>query len=194
MSVRPACIACQYDSLGYPCRKADGTLDFAKLATAYLAYGRCFGDTAAGDPDQSPDAWSGDCVFEIEQEHPDHLFRFVIAAADACATVEDVAYLAAGAVENMIVQHGPYVIDRIERLATTSAKFTYLLSGVWGGSRTDPEVWARVGKAVGLTARIDGDGRGPWDGKPVTVLSHSDAEALLKSESVTAIAKALDLI
>lgn len=190
----PECFACQYGGLVHPCQAVDGAIDFAKLAKAYLGYGRCFGSDPVGNPDQSPDTWSSDCVSEIEQDYPDLLLHFVIAAADHCETVEDVAYLAAGPVENMIVRHGPNVIDRIERLAASSAKFAYLLSGVWGGSQADPKVWARVGKVVGSAARIDSDGRGPWDGKPVSVLTRQDAEALLKSESVAGIAKALGLI
>lgn len=165
-----------------------------KHATAYVAYGRCFGDDPEVTADDSPDAWSHECLSTIEDDDPELLMSFVMAAADACRSVQDIAFLAAGPVENLIIRFGPQVIDRIERLATASAKFTYLLSGVWGGSHADPEVWARVGRLVGLGARIDNDGRGPWDGRPVSVLSHADAEALLISESVTGIAKAIGLI
>jgi hypothetical protein len=57
-------------------------------------------------------------------------------------------------VEDLLSQHGPSFIDRVEHEARSNPKFAYLLGGVWRLEITD-EVWQRVQKVW--------DRRG-WDG------------------------------
>jgi hypothetical protein len=52
--------------------------------------------------------------------------------------------LAAGALEDLIDQHGPKFIERIEAESKRNPAFRHLLGGVWESST--PEVWARVEK------------------------------------------------
>jgi hypothetical protein len=189
----PDCFHCKYDEAGYPCRKADGAFDFDKVAVALVAHGRTFADDFEGDAEAARETtdWVSDCEFEVTEDHPDLLLGLTVAAIDACETLQDAAYVAAGPLENAVVKHGPLLIDKIEALAKRSAKFRYFLSAIWGERNTDPKVWARVCKAVGNKGRMDTDGRGPWDGEPVTVLEIDDALALLKSERVSDAAKGL---
>lgn len=55
--------------------------------------------------------------------------------------------LAAGALEDLIDQHGPEFIERIEAESKRNPAFQHLLGGVWESST--PEVWARVEKVQG---------------------------------------------
>lgn len=191
----PECYRCQFDEQGHPCRRADGAgLDYAKIARDIVRSGRAFAGEGIDEALYAETRWAADCAFEIENEHPEHLLALVLAAMDACETLQDAAYIAAGVTENMVVKHGPRVISAIERLASKSAKFRYILSGIWSqGGSVDPGVWERIGLAVAAGGRMSNDGRGPWDGNPVTVLDEAAAEALL-AERVVDIARRLGLI
>lgn len=194
----PECYRCRFDEQGYPCRRADGRgLDYAKIGLAIVQNARLFAGLDGELPSEdacAPTDWASACEFEITHEHPEHILPLVIAAIDACETLQDAACVAAGIVENMMVKHGPRVISDVERLASKSAKFRYVLSGIWSqGGSVDEGVWERIGIAVARGGCMSNDGRGPWDGKPVTVLDDDAAEALLK-ESVTEAARTLGII
>lgn len=192
----PECFVCQFQDAGYPCRRADGAgLDFGKIAREYVRGGHAYGGDKIDQQLSDETRWASECADEITQRHPDLALPLVIAAIDACETLEDAAYVAAGITENMVVRQGPHVIGDIERLASRSAKFRYILSGIWSqGGSVDKRVWERIGIAVARGGRMSNDGRGPWDGKPVTVLDEAAALALLREESVGDIARALGLI
>ena len=181
----PACDACRYDGLDFPCRKPGGAFDFGRVARDLVRAGHAFHTETTDQKIRQETSWATDCAFDIEQDHPSLLFDLVLASIDACETLEDAAYIAAGPVENMVVKHGPRLIGRIEALASVSPKFRYVLSGIWSQSGSvDPEVWERIGRVVAQGGRMSDDGRGPWDGKPVTVLSDEDALALFKERVV----------
>ncbi len=178
----PDCLDCKYSDAGHPCRQPDGCYDFPKVGAAVVAYGRTF--TLDGEnldeEARAANAWASDCAYEIEADYPRLILPLAVAAMDACETPGDAAYVAAGLLENAVVNHGPVLIAQIEAMAAQSAKFRYVLSAIWGQSHTDPEVWARICKAVGSHGRMDTDGRGPWDGSPIIVLSEEQATELLK--------------
>lgn len=191
----PECYRCQFDEQGYPCRRADGRgLDYGKIARDIVRAGRAFAAKNIDEALYAEARWASDCEFEIENENPEHILPLAISAIDACETLGDAAYVAAGIVENMMVKHGPRVISDVERLASKSAKFRYVLSGIWSqGVSIDKGVWERIGIAISRGGRMSNDGRGAWDGNPVTVLDDKAAEALLK-ESVTDAARKLGII
>lgn len=190
----PSCLDCKYAEQGHPCRKADGTFDFAKVANAVVCYGRAFTEDGENHDAKAREAhaWASDCAYEVEQDYPHLLLPLIVAAMDASDTPGDAAYIAAGLLENAITKHGPLLIDKIEALASRSAKFRYFLSAIWGERSTDPAVWARICKAVGSTGVMDTDGRSPSSGGNLTVLSGEQATALLK-ERVTDAARLLGL-
>lgn len=192
----PNCLDCKYADQGYPCQKADGTYDFEKVGRTLVLYGRSFArDGKNIDPEAREEhAWAGDCAFEVEEEFPDLVLPLAIAAADACETPGDAAYVSAGILENAIVKHGPLLIDKIERLAHESAKFRYMLSGVWSQSgRVNEGVWQRVAAAIGASARMDDDERSAHDGSRFAVLGADEATALL-AERLTPKAQKLGLL
>jgi len=176
----PLCFACAFDGLGHPCRDASGQTDFAKIAEAVVKSHKAFVHEKIDEAVERETRWASDCAFEIEQNHPKLVLPLVVAAMDACTTIEEAAFVAAGLVENAVVKHGPALIPAIEELARRSNKFRYILSGIWSQGSVDPKVWERVGRAVGEGGRMSDDGRGPWDGNPVTVLSDEEALRVLE--------------
>ena len=192
----PSCLDCKYDEQGHPCRKADGTFDFTKVAAGVVRYGRTF--SADGDDNHDPagrdaHAWASDCAYEVEQDYPHLLLPLIVAAMDASETPGDAAYIAAGLLENAVTKHGPFLIDNIEALASKSGKFRYFLSAIWGERRTDPDVWVRICKAVGSVGIMDTDGRGPASGGTAAPLNEAEAVTLLKTERVSDAALKLKL-
>ena len=184
----PVCFACAFDDLGTPCRNAAGGMDFAKIAAALVRSQRAYINETVDEAVEAETRWATDCAFEIEEHHPHQVLPLIIAAMDACISVEEAAYIAAGLLENAVVKHGTQLIGTFEELAQRSNKFRYILSGIWSQGRVDPEVWARIGKAVADGGRMSDDGRGPWDGNPVTVLSDEEALEVLKERVADAAA------
>lgn len=182
----PECFHCKYGEAGFPCRRADGSFDFEKTGAAIVAIGRTFADDFDGDAEAVREEldWASDCEYEINQDHPDMLLGLTAGAMDACENPRDAAFVAAGPLENAVVKHGPLLIGKIEILAARSAKFRYFLSAIWGQSRCDPDVWARVCKAVGHEGIMDTEGRGPSDGAHVNALDDGEALALILKERV----------
>ncbi len=192
----PKCYDCEYRNAGFPCRSADGRFDAAKVGRAIVASGRAYDGETGGVVDEALRAaneWASSCEREILENHPDLLWPLIVAAIDACETPADAGFVAAGLVENAVGGRGPQLIAGIEALGERSGKFRYVLSGIWGERSTDPDVWRRIGIVVGRGGRMSADGRGPWDGKPVTVLDEDEAIALMR-EHVTPTARSLGLI
>jgi hypothetical protein len=190
----PECYACEFNGQGHPCRTADGNLDYEKIATAYVESRKAYMTDEIDEAIVERTRWASDCAFEIEENYPDELFALVLVAMDVCRDLEDAAFVAAGLVENMLVKHGPELIDAVEAMAEASGKFRYILSGAWSqNGSVDADVWARVGRAVAQGGRMSDDARGAWNGSPVTVLDDAAALALLQ-ESVTGAALRAGLI
>ncbi len=150
--ILPECYDCTYKSAGYPCRTGDGRFNFVKAGRAIVAIGRCYCPETGGVLNEALRAandWVSPCEEEILDKHADMVLELMIAASNACETPHDASFVAAGLIENAVGARGPELIDRIEMLARQSAKFRYILSGIWGESHTDPDVWQRISRAVG---------------------------------------------
>ena len=153
----PDCSECGFRIRDRPCRAADGTLDIPRLARVYLINGRNTGLQASTDDS----FWAFECLNDIVEASPEIAFRCVLAALDLCEGDTDMAYLAAGPMEDLVIRHGPQLIDAIEEEAVRNARFRALLSGIWGESRTDPAVWSRIQIALRTGPWLDDDPRTP---------------------------------
>ncbi len=78
----------------------------------------------------------------IDGRHDD-LWRFLQAAYPRLTRPNEVAYLAAGPLEDLLSKFGPAYIARVESLARSDTVFRDLLGGEWKSSMTEA-VWARV--------------------------------------------------
>jgi len=99
----------------------------------------------------------------LEANHPDLCFALVLACLPRITTPDQASILAAGPLEELVAQQGDAMIGRIEDMARMSARFSYVLSGVWPQGRQDSPIWARVLKARESGPLMD-------DGGPIPAL------------------------
>jgi hypothetical protein len=102
---------------------------------------------AATDADRSdcdPNWWAIEQVilWDVDRQG-EPLWQFIVAAYKRDLSDKALGSLAAGALEDLLANHGPEYIERVEELARKDPKFNYLLGGVWRNSMTDA-VWERI--------------------------------------------------
>ena len=76
---------------------------------------------------------------------PEDCWLAILATLSKYPPAEVLGTLAAGPLEDLIEDHGPKFIGRIEAEAGRNSAFRELLSRVWQSST--PEIWARIEKA-----------------------------------------------
>ena len=79
---------------------------------------------------------------------PENAWDFIQALVER-ATDDALDWVGAGPLEDLLCEHGPALIDRVERLATTNARFRKCLTSVWGENRMEPSTYARMKTAAG---------------------------------------------
>jgi hypothetical protein len=87
--------------------------------------------------------WASPELDDIVRDDPERAWGIILRLSEQAPDEEFKAILAAGPVEDLLSQHGPSFIDRVEQRAVADAKFNHLLGGVWRLGMTD-DVWARV--------------------------------------------------
>lgn len=117
-----------------------GDLPLSRLAKRFLDYLHA-GDDIAAD---HPDAWTFALIDDLTRDHPELGLAATVALLAACDTAEDAADIAAGPLEDLIVQHGTEIIGEIEALAASAPRFAYALTGVWPQDLDGTLLWARI--------------------------------------------------
>jgi Family of unknown function (DUF6869) len=92
-----------------------------------------------------------DYQWELAKDDPQRALALVIEIVQIEQHPRMLGLLAAGLVEDLLVAHGPDVIDAIEVEARGNPRFRQMLSGVWT-SRVDPAVAERLAAAIGMAA------------------------------------------
>jgi hypothetical protein len=69
------------------------------------------------------------------------------------AKEESLCYVGAGPLEDLLIEHGDSIIDRVEATAAADPRFARCLSVVRGWSRIEPSVYARVQRTMESTSR-----------------------------------------
>ena len=141
MNPLPICFDCEFSSKEYPCRTNE-EFSVPAVADAYFIH-----VVQNSDDDSAVEHWSYDCANELFEQSPDLAWDFVVDIVSRLQTPEEVSNFAAGPLENLIVHHGATIIERIEELASRSARFRFVLTGVWSQGQQDSETWHRVLKA-----------------------------------------------
>lgn len=123
--------------------------DIANLAQRWLRYfGNLPKQSAHTDQDLLPDD-----DFEVV-EALDRLIKTDcdiawLVIVEICKGAEsdlDLANLAAGPLEDLLVKHGAEIIERVEQYSALNSKFKEALSGVWKNAIPD-DIWCRIEKA-----------------------------------------------
>lgn len=97
--------------------------------------------------DQSPEAQATFASFErfnsAVKDDPDLAWGEILKVVELTDNEFILENLAAGPLENLLVQHGDAFVARIEKQAINNKRFRWLLGGVWG-ERIPPLIWARI--------------------------------------------------
>lgn len=118
-------------------------IDIDDLVEAWIRYnelGLKQGEDALKD---HPDRPADRAVSEMVRSQPFAAISFLQHALAKTDNEELLAVLAAGPLEDLLVRHGPEVIDQIEQLVVENEKFRELLFGVWRNA-IDATTWQRV--------------------------------------------------
>jgi hypothetical protein len=111
-----------------------------RVASAWLEHAGA--DTAA---------WMFVWVVELFRQHPDESWPLLLSLIDVASDDKELAMVAAGPLEELLVAQGARVIDRVEVQAARDATFRRALSGVWRSEITEA-VWERVLAARGTSS------------------------------------------
>jgi hypothetical protein len=100
-----------------------------EIADAYLRYHA---------RKQEADRWAWEKVEDLIEHDLDEAWRIICALVSKASSDEALAYVAAGPLENLLVRHGPAVIDKVEDESRNNSRLQLALSGVWGIGAGNP--------------------------------------------------------
>jgi hypothetical protein len=114
------------------------------LVTAYLQH------AAATVSGRATDGtfWAWEAVDGLRCRDPLAALDLAFEAVRRSEDDATLAYIAAGPLEDLIVDHGERFIDRIEMEAAREPRFRRALRGVWGRDRMLPNVAERLERVI----------------------------------------------
>lgn len=119
-------------------------------------FSKCFPPEETEDVEEF--TWAWELMEQLTCDAPLVALASVATALNHPLTRFQASCIAAGPLEDLIEKHGQTVIEQIETLARDSARFRFLLSGVWPqGEDTEGEVWQRVLRARSEGPQMDSD-------------------------------------
>jgi hypothetical protein len=95
--------------------------------------------------------WATDLLFDEIRNAPEAAWDLILKLIGSAPDDGPLGWVAAGPLEDLLCQWGPTFIDRVEALARSDDRFRRSLTGVWGWSRMDPDVYSRMRRAVDNT-------------------------------------------
>lgn len=127
-------------------RESELESEYQQLVDAWIAYHQLLeeaGDLKAESSVADAFLWAIDELDNLVGSNPEKCWLLILEIFSRSTSDYQRASLAAGLLENLLVQHGTQFIDRIEKIASSDKNFRDLLSGVW--RRTiDAGVWERL--------------------------------------------------
>jgi hypothetical protein len=117
-----------------------------ELVRRYLQYAEKRNSGAVDGGGAGYDAWE-EVQAVIEGGNIDEALELTCVLVNE-ASYDELNYVAAGPVEDLLRFHGPEVVDRILAEASPSPKMRFALHGVWGEGTIDPAVWKKLQDAL----------------------------------------------
>jgi hypothetical protein len=99
-------------------------------------------DAKEGTPDWDRRLAAHEAVRTWIDSDPEQAWRFIEAAYQSEMTDEELAVVAAGAVEDFLAAHGEQYFVRLETAVRRDARARFMVAGVWQGGMSDP-LWGR---------------------------------------------------
>lgn len=93
--------------------------------------------------------WAIKKFMDLGESNPEACWLAVLGIVQQMPSEKVLSVLAAGPLEDLIDDHGPQFIDRIENEARRNSVFRTMLRNVWKSGSDD--VWDRVQRAAGVT-------------------------------------------
>ena len=118
--------------------------DIKKIANAWMKMSAAHKLEGKNGPDYKANFWAFEAFDDLIHKEPEKAWPIILAIYNATDDESILANLAAGPLEDLLVQHGEKFIDRVEQLARQDEKFLYVLSGVWGWSSMPKDLLDRV--------------------------------------------------
>ena len=87
--------------------------------------------------------WAYEEVVRRTEEDPESVWQFLDHLSQQQLSDVEMARIAAGPLEDLLVEHGSNFIDRVETLAKSRPRFAQLLGGVWKSDIPDA-IWQRI--------------------------------------------------
>jgi len=87
--------------------------------------------------------WAWEFIDNACRDNPELGWHYVLAILRATDSPKVIESLGAGPLEDLLANHGPYIIDRCLSLAATDAKFQRCLASTWQNAM-ESDIWARV--------------------------------------------------
>lgn len=121
-----------------------GEVEKRGLVASWIALCLASGDSATRDAN----FWAYEKFESLRRTSPDECWELIHAIRQADSSDPILANLAAGPLEDMLVDHGHRYFDEVERLARTDAQFRKMLGAVRKNDIAD-DVWSRVQRVAG---------------------------------------------
>jgi hypothetical protein len=96
--------------------------------------------------------WAFDAACDLLSSDPERLWDITLQLIAQAPDELTLSYVSAGPLEDILAHHGPVFIERIEALAKADPKFFDALCGVWGHTRFNPVIFARVQSIIAAKA------------------------------------------
>lgn len=109
------------------------------LPAAYIAFARAKKDS----PEYQENFWAFDKFCDLCIAQPVEAWDAILEILSRDPGPEVLRILAAGPMEELLVNHGQQIIDRVEERARNDARVARLLGGVWKSQISDA-VWKRI--------------------------------------------------
>ena len=100
-------------------------------------------DSATSATERELSSWASGAVYSAMQTDADYALKIVEAIHEQDNTQSQIEVFAAGPVEDLLVNHGEEVIQRVVALASKDPMFAHVLGGVWKRKMAD-SVWKLV--------------------------------------------------
>jgi len=89
-------------------------------------------------------------LMNLVEYKPERAWDFILTLVDNAPNEDALGWVAAGPLEDLLCEHGPTFIDRVEAIATNNARFKACLPKVWGENRMDPSTYGRLRRVAGV--------------------------------------------
>ena len=94
-------------------------------------------------------SWASDELDRLSRDEPERAWPLILSIIVGSPSDQFLGIVAASPLEDLLCEHGPGFIARVEREARTDPHFRHALAGVWGWSRMPEDIQQRIRTAVG---------------------------------------------